>query len=243
MVNATANINYKSLDDLWQSYDPLVLDLAQRIGAESVAELGGGAKPMIADSERWGFAQQRTVIDISADELAKAQTDVDTKVADLCQPLVDGHNSYDLVFSKMLCEHLPDARVFHENCFKLLRPGGFAAHFFPTLYTVPFVINRLIPEKFARSVLRKVQPGRIDDPKHEKFPAYYRWCTGPTRRTLKRYESVGFELEEWNASFGHTYYLVIPPLNAVEQAKTRFLFEHPVPALTSFAAVVLRKPA
>jgi 2-polyprenyl-3-methyl-5-hydroxy-6-metoxy-1,4-benzoquinol methylase len=76
------------------------------------------------------------------------------------------------VFSKMLCEHLPDARTFHENCLRLLKPGGRAVHFFPTLYTLPFVANRLIPEEFARAVLRRIQPGRIDDPKHEKFPAY-----------------------------------------------------------------------
>src|ERR1700721_1406514 len=56
--------------------------------------------------------------------------------------------SYDLVFSKMLCEHLPDARTFHANCLRLLRPGARAVHFFPTLYTLPFVANRLIPEGF-----------------------------------------------------------------------------------------------
>jgi SAM-dependent methyltransferase len=243
MGNTTGNVNYMDLESLWQSYDDLLVQLARRQEATAVAELGGGAKPMIADPERWGFATRRTVIDISADELAKADAEVETQVADLCQPISEGQNSYDLVFSKMLCEHLPNPRVFHENCFALLRPGGLSVHFFPTLYTAPFVANRLMPEKFARSLLRKVQPGRIDLPKHEKFPAYYRWCTGPTRRAIRRYETVGFELVEWNASFGHTYYLIAPPLNAVERAKTKFLLEHPVPLLTSFATVVLRKPA
>lgn len=243
MGNPTGNISYTNVDDLWLGYDDLLVELARREDAKAVAELGGGANPMVADPEKWGFAQHRAVIDISAEELAKAEADVDTRVADLCQPISDGHNSYDLVFSKMLCEHLPNARAFHENCFKLLRPGGLAVHFFPTLYSVPFVINRLIPEQLARSVLRKIQPGRIDDPKQEKFPAYYRWCTGPTRRAKRRYESVGFEIEAWNAAFGHHYYAVAAPLHAAERAKTRFLLAHPVPFLTSFATVVLRKPA
>lgn len=243
MGNPTGNISFTDLEDLWQGYDDLLVDLARREDAKSVAELGGGARPLLSDPARWGFAPHRAVIDISAEELAKAEADIDTQVADLCQPIREGHNSYDLVFSKMLCEHLPSARTFHQNCFHLLRPGGLAVHFFPTLFAAPFVINRLMPEQLARSLLRKVQPGRIDDPKQLKFPAYYRWCTGPTRRAIKRYESVGFEVEAWHAAFGHDYYVVVPPLHAAERAKTRFLMAHPVPALTSFAAVVLRKPA
>jgi SAM-dependent methyltransferase len=243
MGSGALNVAYTDLDDLWQAYDGLVVDLAKREGVSAVAELGGGANPMVADSDRWGFAQERVVVDISATELAKADGEVQTRVADLCKPIEDGHDAYDLVFSKMLCEHLPDARAFHENCFKILRPGGLSVHFFPTLYTVPFVINRLIPENLTRSMLRMVQPQRFTDPKLQKFPAYYRWCTGPTARAVKRYESVGFKVEAWNAAFGHLYYEKIPGLNKVERAKTRFLLEHPVPMLTSFATVVLRKPA
>jgi SAM-dependent methyltransferase len=242
-MGSEAKVSYTGLDELWQAYDQLVLDLAKREGASSVAELGGGANPIVGDAERWGFIQQRVVLDISADELAKAEGDVQTRVADLCQPIQGEEGSYDLVFSKMLCEHLPNARVFHENCFKLLRPGGLSVHFFPTLYTLPFVINRLVPEDLTRSLLRKVQPGRLEDPKHQKFPAYYRWCTGPTKRAIKRYESAGFEVEQWDAAFGHLYYQRIPLLNSLERAKTSFLLQHPVRPLTSFATVVMRKPA
>lgn len=243
MGNQAVEVTYTGLDELWQAYDDLLVDLAKRESVSAVAELGGGANPMVADTDRWGFAQERVVVDISATELAKADGEVQTRVADLCKPIEDGHDAYDLVFSKMLCEHLPDARTFHENCFKILRPGGLSVHFFPTLYTLPFVINRLVPENLTRSMLRRVQPVRFTDPKLQKFPAYYRWCTGPTQRAIKRYESVGFKVEAWNAAFGHLYYEKIPGLNVAERAKTRFLLEHPVPAMTSFATVVLRKPA
>jgi hypothetical protein len=59
---------------------------------------------------------------------------------------------------------------------------------------------------------------------------------------MKRFESIGFEVMEFRASFGHLYYSIIPPLNAIEAAKSRFLLRHPAPALTSYATVVLRKP-
>ncbi|GAA3824205.1 class I SAM-dependent methyltransferase [Nocardioides panacisoli] len=233
---------YTDLDQLWSGYEDLLIGLGRRTGATTVAELGGGANPLVADEARWGFAPERVVLDISADELGKAPGNVRTRVADLCRPLPDGHGAYDLVFSKMLCEHIGDPRTFHRNCFDLLRPGGHAVHFFPTLMTVPFVINRLIPEELARSVLGKVQPHRISDPRQEKFPAYYRWCTGPTSRATRRFESVGFEVECWHATFGHTYYRPVAPLHRAELAKTRLLHQHPSPYLTSFAVVVLRKP-
>lgn len=238
-----SRISYQDIDSLWKGYDEYVRELARREGAQHVAELGGGANPIIGDNDKWGFAPHRIVVDISATELAKAGSDVETRVLDLCKPVPDGREVYDIVFSKMLCEHVPDGRAFHQNCFDLLRPGGLAVHYFPTLYTLPFVLNRMIPEKTARRLLDKIQPGRLDDGQHEKFPAHYRWTTGPTKRMIRRYQSVGFEIEQWNGAFGHHYYHVIKPLDAIEKAKSRFLLKHPVPALTSFAVVTLRKPA
>lgn len=235
-------VTYLDADALCDGFEALVHELAVGQQRTAIAELGGGANPLVA-GDKWSFADDRVVIDISADELAKADGAVGTRVADLCQPIEDGLSSYDLVFSKMLCEHLPDARTFHRNCFKLLRPGGLSVHLFPTLLAFPFVANMLIPERAAQAVAFKVQPGRKDNAHWVKFPAYYRWTTGPTRRANKRFTSVGFEVQAWHTTFGHHYYDVLAPLAALERAKSRFLFEHPVPALTSYAAVVLRKPA
>jgi SAM-dependent methyltransferase len=242
MGMAPGKVVYMDVDELWHSYEDVVVELARREGVRSVAELGGGANPIVGDSSKWGFVQERVAIDISAEELAKAGGGVATRVADLCQPIEDGHNQYDLVFSKFLCEHIPDPVAFHENCFKVLRPGGLAVHFFPTLHSLPVLVNHLIPEEQARSLVRVFQPARLDDPKQQKFPAYYRWCLGPSRRTASRYQSVGFEVERINATFGHGYYRRIPPLHALELLKAKLLHRYPVPYLTSFVVVILRKP-
>ncbi|MCW2514920.1 MAG: Methyltransferase domain protein [Mycobacterium sp.] len=236
------DVIYTDIADLWEGYEDHLVQLAREIDAKEIAELGGGANPLVANAERWGFADHRTVIDISAVELEKAQTTVETRVADLCQPISSDLNAYDFVFSQMLCEHLPNPKSFHQNCFNLLRPGGRAVHFFPTIGTLPFVINKVIPEDAARSILRKAQPGRLENPKTDKFPAYYRWTTGPTQKARKRFESIGFQIEGWQACFGHRYYEVLPPLHKLELAKSDYLQNHPVPALTSFSVVVLRKP-
>lgn len=242
MVMTSENVRFVPAQDLWRSYDDYVLETARRIDAKAVAELGGGANPIVGQDELWGFVPNRVVFDISSDELAKSHTSVEKRVADLCQPIVEGVGAYDLVFSKMLCEHLPDAEVFHRNCFNLLRPGGMSLHFFPTLFAAPFIVNRLLPEDLTRSIVRVVQPGRLDNPKLEKFPAFYNWCKGPTEKNLQRFRSVGFEIYEWRGGYGHTYYTRVPPLQAAEEAKSKFLLRHPVRSLTSFAVIALRKP-
>ncbi|MHA3023241.1 class I SAM-dependent methyltransferase [Mycobacterium sp. BMJ-28] len=235
------DIEYWDFEELWQGYDESVLDLARREGVHAVAELGGGANPVVGDAEKWGFAEHRVVVDISPLELSKAAVDVQTRVVDLCRPIEDEAGTYDLVFSKMLCEHLPDPVVFHQNCNKMLRPGGLSVHFFPALGTFPFLVNKMIPERTARKILDKVQPGRLDLPNLEKFPAYYRGTTGPTKRAFREFEGFGFKVEQWKSSFGHTYYSVIPPLQSLETAKSNFLRRHPIPRLASFSVIVLRK--
>lgn len=238
-----AVVTYRSSEELWASYASMLVDLAKEHGAQAVGELGGGANPVLADDSAWGFVPTRAVYDISPAELGKAAAHLDKRQADLCAPLDGDGEQYDLVFSKMLCEHLPDPETFHRNCFHLLRPGGRSVHFFPTLYALPFLVNRLIPEQAARRVLGLVQPGRLDNPLTEKFPAYYRWCRGPTAASRRRFEDLGFEVEQWQAGFGHSYYRRVPgPLDRLEQAKTERLIRRPVPALTSFATIVLRKP-
>src|SRR5690348_1517295 len=85
---ATGRVSYQDKETLWQGYENYVRELALKEGAQKIAELGGGAKPILGDSEKWGFVDHRIIIDISAAELAKAEAeaDVETRVLDLCKP-------------------------------------------------------------------------------------------------------------------------------------------------------------
>jgi hypothetical protein len=123
-----------------------------------------------------------------------------------------------------------------------LSDSGRAIHFFSTLYSLPFVVNRILPEAVTQAALRRVQPSRGLS-EGAKFPAYYRWCRGPTRTQQMRFTSLGFEIEDYVGFFGHDYYGSIAAADGVQRLLSRALLRRPLPWLTSLSLVVLRRPA
>ena len=109
------------------------------------------------------------------------------------------------------------------------------------MYAAPFIANRLLPDALTKRVLLKVQGGRGEDGNEGKFPAYYRWCRGPSTRQVRRLEAIGYQVESYTGFFGHSYYRKLGPLGILEEAKSRLLLKRPVAALTSFAVVKLRR--
>lgn len=206
----------------------------------AVCEVGGGAHPLLSRQERDCLGLAYTLIDVDASELAKAPNDVRKIELDITSSALT--ESFDAVISRYVAEHVRDPESMHRNVRAMLRPGGVAIHFFPTLYSAPFVLNRVIPEKLAELILLRIHPYRTRAANLGKFPAYYRWCRGPTRIQMRRLLSTGFEVEEYVAGFGHGYYCSAPRLHRLEEIKTRFLVRHPIALLTSYAIVVLRRP-
>ena len=243
-------VAYEHSDVVWGQYEQSLLDLIDRTGAKRVLDIGGGASPTLAVGAIEARGLDCTVIDISAEELAKApdayrKVPADIAAADFKLPDVaagERRGEFDLAFSKMLAEHVRDGRQFHRNVLKVLAPGGLAVHFFPTLYAPPFVVNRLMPETLSARVLDAVAPR--DKVRKGKFPAYYQWCRGPTGRQIRRFEDLGYEVVKYTGYFGHPgYYRRLGPLKAIHDRITAGLLKNPRPGLTSYARVVLRKPA
>ena len=117
---------------------------------------------------------------------------------------------------------------------------GVAVHYFPTLYTLPFVLNKLIPEGLSSFLLDIFLPR--DRYQLGKFPAYYSWCYGPTPPMLAMLADIGYEILEYRGYFGSIYYSRIPLVRDFHKIYSRNLYRHPNPYLTSFAQVILRKP-
>jgi SAM-dependent methyltransferase len=211
-------------------------------GARRFCDVGGGAHPIVGlkQIQKWGL--EYVVLDASQEQLDRADGDYQRFQADILGPetvpeLARRWGAFDVVLSRWTAEHIPDGRRFHEQVFGMLRPGGTAVHYFPTLYSPPFLLNRLLEPGMSSALLYRVFPNR-----KVKFPAHYSWCRGPTRRQIRRLQSVGFSVDRYVGLYGHGMYRRVPPAHAIHKAIAARLVEHPLPSLTSFAMVVLRRP-
>lgn len=233
----------------WADHDRAVSELAQAPTVRRICEVGGGANPLLPLDWVQQAGVEYTVLDVSAAELKKAPAGFQLVEADISCPLA-GLGPFDLVLSKMLAEHVPDARVLHENVFRMLAPGGLAFHFFPTLFAPPFLMNWLTPEFLSSWLLPRLQANRAGDGHHGKFPAYYQWCRGPSRQQIRRFESLGYIVRDYRGFFGHSgsathgpgYYDRFPRINVAHQFLSECLVRRPIPALTSYAWLLLERP-
>jgi SAM-dependent methyltransferase len=235
-------IDYERSEAAW-SFEEVARDLITTSGSRTVCELGAGANPAVPRDLVDERGLELVLVDVSEEELAKAPDGYRKVVADASAEGFELPGSFDLVLSRTVAEHVENAETFHTNVHRMLEDGGRALHFFPTLYALPFVVNRLLPEWAGGRLLSLIQSGREQEGRHGKFPAHYRWCRGPTRHQIRRFERIGFEVERYVGYFGHHYYDRIPPLQRLVDGSADLLVRHPFPLFTSYAQVVLRKKA
>jgi SAM-dependent methyltransferase len=234
-------VRYAEFPDAWPAFN----DFLRRVtgsGARDLCEVGGGANPALSLETIEANGLRYTILDVSAEELAKAPDGYRKLEADVASPRFDSSETFDALFSRTVLEHISDPETFHRNVFGLLKDGGVAFHFFATLYALPFVVNRLLPDRVLEAILLRLQPHRARSGPHGKFPAVYAWCRGPTARQIARFEQLGYTVEEYTGFFGHDYYRTLPAVQRLANRLAAALRRHPVPLLTSYAFVVLRKP-
>jgi SAM-dependent methyltransferase len=238
-------ISYGHIDDAYNEYYEFLCSLIRSTRPTRVIEIGGGATPAIPlDKLQELGITEYAVLDISAEELAKAPDGYSKVLCDICGD--DIPTGYDLAISRFLAEHVPDARKFHQNVFKLLNPTGRAFHFFPTMFCSAYAANVALRvsrlEWIGEKMLTVIDPNRRRNGNAAKFPAYYRWCFGPTQWNVRRFQSVGYDIDQYRGFFGYYYYSKFGPLGKLHQKKTDWLLRNPYPLFTSLAYLVLTKP-
>jgi hypothetical protein len=229
-------IGYSPENRAWRSYHDFLKKIILNFGLRTICEIGCGANPEFSYPELERAKDEYHLMDISKTELAKAPDEYIKIVADVTSPDLPSEHKYDLIFTKMLAEHVADGKAFHTNILHLLSPNGIAVHFFPTLFNVPFIINKISPERISDKLLYYFSRY------HHKFPAKYSWCYGATKKQIGRFDDLGYRVIVYGGFFGHEgYWEKIPVFRNIHVAKTSFLLKHPNPHFTSYAIIVVAK--
>jgi SAM-dependent methyltransferase len=227
----------------WDHYQPVVKALSQRLGLRRLCEVGGGRNPLLTLSEVRELGLSYTVNDISAGELQLVPDGFDTVCFDIAGDPAElpTERSFDLVFSRMVFEHVRDVSKAWSNLHRLLAPGGVALAFIPTLYALPFMANRLIPEWLSGGIVDRLYPHRDRHGAAPKFEAYYDHCVGREARVLAMLEGIGFAEGAVAPFWGHDYYRGLPLVQDFHAKLSAWARRHDVRLLTSYAYVLARR--
>lgn len=227
----------------WQNYQRFVKQLAKDLHATHIMEIGGGRNPLFTPEEIKTFDLDIVVNDISATELACLPPDYRTACFDVSAPGLDAgnlRNKFDLMFSCMVFEHVLSGKHAWTNTYELLAPNGVAVAFVPTLYSIPFVLNLLLPDRLASRIVEAFFPNRTDG-KHPVFPAHYSWCYASETVLAPRLKEIGFSQVAILPFYGHDYYVRIPLVNAVHRQVSKLLQQIDFRMLASYAYIVVQK--
>jgi SAM-dependent methyltransferase len=227
----------------WENYERVVRHLTETFGAKKLIEIGGGRDPLFGREALAHMGAELTVNDISETELAELPKGYRTACFDIAGDLSAaelGRAGYDLAFSRMVFEHVADGQRAWSNLYRILSPGGVGLAFVPTLYTFPFVVNWLMPDKFAASVVKMLYKNRTDegDP---VFPARYSWTFASEKKLAPMLKAIGYRDVMVIPFYGHEYYRPFPIVRDIHARFTKLARARDWRFFASYAYIAARK--
>ena len=224
-------------DSAYRQYKNIVAALAPN---RRLLEIGAGRRPLLTPEEIKERNIRYTANDIIQNELDLIPFPVEKVAFDSCGTIPPEYTGcFDVICSKMVQEHVSNGEIFYSNILRLLSNGGVALNFHPTLYSLPFLINRAFPEHLTRMVLRFFKPER-NGRKIPKFPARYELCYS-TATTASIISRIGFSAVHIIPFYHHEYFAGIPGLRPLDDALSAWAYRRNVRTLSSYAYTVVIK--
>lgn len=122
-------------------------------------------------------------------------------------------NTYDFVYSFTVLEHIEDNEIAVSNIYKALKEGGITMHYMPSKLHPFTLINRMLPNKIAKLVLKYLRPEIAGV---TGYKSYYDFCTPDQMKKLfskKGFTDVStvcyYDASDYFAFFPPIYFLVI----------------------------------
>ena len=228
----------------WDNYKTTILELANDGNRRRHLEIGAGRDPLFQPEEAVRHGLDVTLNDISAAELALAPSGYRKVECDISSPTARatlGEEAYDLVYCRMVMEHISDVPGMWNNIGAILAPGGVALSFFPTLYAPPYLLNHLLPERASRWLLETVFPHRRPEGDNPKFPAHYNFCFSEDTKITPMLKAAGFSAVHILPFWGYSYFWRFPGIKQLDAAFTKMARGRDWRAVSSFAYVIAVK--
>lgn len=109
-------------------------------------------------------------------------------------------NSFDLIVSRYVFEHVPDPAWCARELLRVLKPGGWICAMTPNKWSYVAFASRLIPNRLHSRAISKVQPGR---PSKDVFPTVYK-LNRPT--DVRRHFGKGADIYWYSTSAVPSYH-------------------------------------
>jgi SAM-dependent methyltransferase len=175
-----------SVDECDLSFYSIIRSIVLRYGVKDVLDYGAGRNQYEADFDPLTRSfLVRDLRDLRAGGCRVVAADISSAVmshptshqqilidSDGCVALPD--NSFDLIVSDYVFEHIEDPGKIAHELQRLLRPGGWLAIRTPNAWGYLRVASSIVPNRLHNAALRFVQPHRNTV---DTFPTYYRLNT------------------------------------------------------------------
>jgi len=231
------NSNLQLSEKSWYDHPIIIKKYLDEHQPKTILEIGAGPNPCIDQQLIKQYNIDYHLNDYARSELEKGNNNYQKIPGDFLE--IDLPQKYDFIVSRMVLEHVNTPKDFHKKIYDHLNPGGIAIHFFATLYSIPAILNLILPE-FVSDKLVKWGQNR-DEEFHGKFPASYAWCRGPIRGYHEKFEKIGFTILEQKGYVGHGYLSTKKNLHRIEKIFSKILLKINAPLLCSNTILVVQK--
>lgn len=235
----SVNTRLRPVQASWSDYQAIILDCIQHYPIRKVLEIGAGPNPSLSATLIKKYNLEYHTNDFYETELEKGHNAFKTFPGDFLQGAIPEDNKYDLIISQMVLEHISTPVDFHKQVIAHLSDNGIVIHFYATLYSLPAILNLILPESFSSKLVKWGQ-GRSEF-YHSKFPASYKWCLGPVKNFGQRFNELGFVVKSHQGYVGHNYLIKRRFLWRIEKLFSSFLLKLNSPFFCSNSVLVLQK--